>query len=281
MRPSNNLMFSDKISIIIPTYNSARYLTGAIESALLQDYPKKELIIIDDGSTDNTREIVKEFLNRPNVYYIHQENSGTGRARNAGIKKSTGKFIAFLDADDIWPDEEKIKKQANYLKTHPDIGLVGNNYIIIDEKEKELGRIRFKLSDKDIRNIILQSNHLNISSVMVRKKVLLAAGLFREEKKYSGAADYDFFLRVGKISKFGNIDEFLTKYRINTKGLTSSDGFRQDWYAFLVMLKYRELYPNSNKAILVRSMALLLPIRLRFFLKNSARFRNYYYKFIK
>ena len=105
-----------KVSVIIPTYNYGRFIAKAIESVLAQTHPIEEIIVVDDGSTDETAETVAKFA--PRVTYTRQRNSGVCAARNSGVKHSSGDFIAFLDADDIWHPE----KSPNKCRSSPKIG---------------------------------------------------------------------------------------------------------------------------------------------------------------
>jgi glycosyltransferase involved in cell wall biosynthesis len=110
-----------KISVIIPTYNSANYLPEAIESVLAQTYKNFEIVVIDDGSTDNTKEVVVPYLDQ--IVFLETENGDPAKARNHGIRKSSGEYVAFLDADDIWcPD--KLERQLAYFSKNPHYHLV-------------------------------------------------------------------------------------------------------------------------------------------------------------
>ena len=101
------------VSVVIPTYNYAHFVTGAVESALAQTYPDREVIVVDDGSTDDTRDRLAPFEGR--IRYIHQENQGLSAARNTGIRAARGALVAFLDSDDLW-HPEKLAVQARYLE---------------------------------------------------------------------------------------------------------------------------------------------------------------------
>ncbi len=108
------------VSVIVPVYNGERYLTKTIQSVLTQDYQPIEIIVVDDGSTDRTAEIVRA---QPNIHYIYQNNRGVSAARNTGIAAAQGEFLAFLDADDMWVPQ-KLSVQVSYLTQHPDVGFV-------------------------------------------------------------------------------------------------------------------------------------------------------------
>ncbi len=109
-----------KVSVIIPTYNRAHFLCEALDSALSQTFKDFEIIIVDDGSTDNTKQVLEKYGSR--IYYIYQENKGRAEARNTGIRRAKGEHIAFLDDDDIWLPN-KLEKQVFFLDARPDIGI--------------------------------------------------------------------------------------------------------------------------------------------------------------
>src|SRR5690348_15579178 len=111
----------DLVSVIIPAYNYARYIPGAVNSVLAQTYQNHEIVVVDDGSTDGTRQALGDSLDK--ISYIYQHNRGVSAARNVGIERSRGELIAFLDADDVWvPD--KLDRQVRFLRDHPSIGMV-------------------------------------------------------------------------------------------------------------------------------------------------------------
>ena len=112
-----------RVSVVIPTYNYGHFVAEAVESALKQTYPNLEVIVVDDGSNDDTAERLRQFGNQ--IIYIYQQNKGLSSARNAGIRRATGEWVAFLDADDVW-HAEKIAKQLAAVGGDHDIGLIGS-----------------------------------------------------------------------------------------------------------------------------------------------------------
>src|SRR3990170_3473675 len=132
-----------KVSVIIPAYNSARFLPEAIESVLAQTYKDYGIIVIDDGSTDNTKETLEPYFDK--IKYIYQQNQGAASARNTAIRHSQGEYIAFLDADDVWLPE-KLHIQVEYLNNNPGIAMVYSPSVTIsedggltDKKNKNMG----------------------------------------------------------------------------------------------------------------------------------------------
>ena len=127
-----------KVSVIIPAYNGDRYIGDALESVLAQTYPHYEIIVVDDGSTDNTSQIVQAYGDRVN--YIYQENQGVAAARNQGIRVSTGEYIAFLDQDDFFL-ANKLSEQVSCLKSHPDAGIIHSGWQRVNYYGEILGKV--------------------------------------------------------------------------------------------------------------------------------------------
>ena len=109
------------VSVVIPSFNYARFLVDCVDSALAQTYPHREIIVVDDGSTDNTRQVLEHYGDK--IVYIHQSNQGLSQARNTGIHAAKGEFIALLDSDDLW-HPRKLELQIRCMKDHPEIGLL-------------------------------------------------------------------------------------------------------------------------------------------------------------
>lgn len=199
------------ISVIIPTYNCAQYIGESVDSALNQTLKASEVIVVDDGSTDNTKEILSRYDGK--IRYIYQNNRGPSAARNRGIKEAAGRYIAFLDADDTWLPK-KLELQARFLDDHPDYGLVtcdalqfsGKHTVIVPSMAKER-----KLHSGRVILHLLRENFLNTNNVLIRKEVFTIVGMFDEKRRYS--EDYDLWLRIAKRYKIGFVNNILTEYR--------------------------------------------------------------------
>ena len=183
------------VSVIIPTYNRAASIGEAIESALAQAYPAMEIIVVDDGSTDDTQQIVTHRY--PQVRYFHQENRGVASARNRGVREARGELIAFLDSDDLWLPG-KIEKQVACLNQYPDVGLVHTDVDCFDDTgpERVLRRRISKadFSTGDIVTNLFTKFSLYPQSVMMRKVVFQAVGYFDEELK--AVSDDNLWIRI-------------------------------------------------------------------------------------
>jgi len=192
-----------EISVIIPTYNRYTLLKRALRSVFSQIYQPREVIVVDDGSTDNTQRIIEEF---PNIRYFYQKNSGVSAARNKGIAEAHCKWIAFLDADDEWKPD-KLQKQVYYHKKFQDTFMSYTDEIWIrNHKEVKIPKKFYKIGkDAFLENI----EYCNIapSSVLLHKKILDTVGCFDES--FEVCEDYDLWLRVACYYHIGLIDEKL------------------------------------------------------------------------
>lgn len=223
-----------KVSIIIPTFNGATrgYLRDAVESVMSQGYTNYELIIINDGSTDNTEELCKEYINNPRVKYVYQENKGLAAARNTGIKNSTGEYICLLDDDDLWK-KDKIKQQVEIFTESDDscLGMVYCAAELIDENNKLVG-IRYKeIGNKAFRKLWLGGNIVSCpSSVMIKRCVLNEVGIFNENMK--SVEDLELWLRISRQYHILSIPEALVKYRIHLNRITVSFCKREEFFEY-------------------------------------------------
>ncbi len=212
----------------MPAYNAAKFIKESIESVINQTYQKWELLIVDDGSTDDTRIIVSKYLHDKRIKYIFQNNNGQASARNNGIKNTNAEYIAFLDSDDKW-ESDKLSKQMLYFENNNNIDLVfGPSYIINSKGE----RLNSKMSPENgihsgkplINKLILGTFFIPILTVMVKKNVLIKSALFNETEKIKNAEDFDLWLRIAdKGYIMMCISETLSNYRIHENQSTSLD----------------------------------------------------------
>jgi glycosyltransferase involved in cell wall biosynthesis len=183
----------------------------AIQSVLDQTYHPHEVIVVDDGSTDNTREIVEAFIDS-RVRYIYQNNARQAAARNHGIREANGQYIAFLDSDDLYfPD--KTEKQIQYLRDHPHIGLIHSGFVRINEKTGEQMTVEAKLSGRPIAEI-MTTLEITTPSVIIPRHVFDVVGVFDEA--LPGVEDMEFWIRVAQRFDIASIPEPLVKIRVNS-----------------------------------------------------------------
>lgn len=212
------------VSVVIPAYNCARYVEEAIGSALAQDYPALEVVVVEDGSTDATLEKLTQLQDRypDRVRVFTQPNSGSAVARNRGIREARGEFIAFLDADDIWLPE-KIRAQIAYLQSHPDVALVYCDYLEwlpgVDAAELTSERNRGLALDAvdDTQSGWLYPRLLTdcivwTSSVVARRSLLETIGDF--DATLRRGQDYDYWLRASQATRIVKLARVMALYRI-------------------------------------------------------------------
>lgn len=198
-----------KISVIMPIYNTKReYLVEAIDSVLQQTYTDFELLLIDDGSSVDIEGIVSAYSDSRIKYFKLLKNHGAAYARNFGIKKSSGEFIAFLDSDDI-ALPERFNIQVCFFENNQTVDCVGSDVLIIPEGKK----LQFPIQHDDIIIFLLfKGCAFTQSSVMIRKKILIEHNIYYKEE-YVPSEDYAFWLDLIGYTNFANINEILVKYR--------------------------------------------------------------------
>lgn len=207
------------VSTIIPTRNRSNYVTEAVESVLAQTYPHIEIFLIDDGSTDGTGEAMKRFGDK--IIYLYQENKGVCAARNLALSKAQGKYIAFLDDDDIWLPE-KIERDVEFLEKNDDYGFVFSGFCYFsDDQDRMDERVSLKEGEETTYDYLYGDNVIySTSLVTMRKACLDEVGFFDESLIQS--ADYDMWLRIAKHYKFGFIPECLAKYRLHNTNMSKN-----------------------------------------------------------
>ena len=213
------------VSIIIPAYNAERYIKEAIDSALAQTYTAIEIIVINDGSTDRTREVIDPYISLKNFRYLSQNNQGLSSARNTGIQNSHGEFIALLDSDDIFLPQ-KVERQVNYLISHPECDVCYCNilYFYSDLPEKLLNLNYVYYSKEEVFPRLLEKMFIKPLSVMLRRRVVDHFGLFDEN--YRRSEDYEYWLRIAHGgARFDFLPERLAKYRVHQDSHSFISGF--------------------------------------------------------
>lgn len=201
-----------RVSVIIATYNAARFLEAAIESVLTQTYKHYEVIVVDDGSTDNTPAIVAKFGKQ--CTYLWQANAGPSSARNHGISNSRGEVIAFLDADDAWLPN-KLEAQVERLTERPEVGLLDTAYYLCDEK---LYPVRYQPATKLDKNA-LEDMFENFktpltSSIVVRRELIQKVSGFDVSLRVM--EDHDLCLRLAQLCEFDCLGDPHVYYRVHS-----------------------------------------------------------------
>lgn len=206
------------VSVIIPAYNSEKYIQETIASVLSQTFADFELLVIDDGSIDSQQEKIFEFCKRDaRVRYIRQENQGVSAARNHGYNLSSGSLIAFLDADDVWLPSNLSLKVSKILDEGFDF--VHSDAVTMDSQSNTLER-RMQGSEGWLLNKILLWEDTQIpgpSSLLVKRSVLNSVGIF--DTQLSTSADHDFFIRVAAKVRIGRVSEVTWRYRLHDQNM--------------------------------------------------------------
>lgn len=211
-----------KVSVIIPLFNQKQYIGEAIDSVLSQTYPNIEIIVVNDGSTDNPLSVLEKY--EKNIILINQQNRGLAGARNAGIRHSSGEYLQFLDADDlIFP--EKIQSQVDFLENNPEFGVSYSNFRSFEFFDKDKYRPpSIKLPGTVLDRLIL-GEVMAVHTFLLRKKCIEEAGLFDEGLECY--EDRDFWVKIACAGvKFYCMDKVLALYRVHDASMTR-DTLRQ------------------------------------------------------
>jgi glycosyltransferase involved in cell wall biosynthesis len=218
------------VSVIMPTHNRLAYLREAIASVLLQDYPRLELIIIDDGSTDGTQTAMHHF-HHPKVHYHALANRGPAGARNAGLRLARGELLTFLDSDDLW-DEQKISQQVLHFQAQPALGMLATNFKYIDADKRPVSNPAkpYGYQIKDFIGDILDIEFpMATSTMMMRRSVFDKAGMFDESLRIS--EDLDLWIRIGLAFPVAYLDQVLVSIRLHDAHLMRATPRHQVWIA--------------------------------------------------
>lgn len=240
------------VSIILPTYNGARFLRRAIESVIAQTYTAWELLVIDDGSIDDTPAILAELQQTDSrIRYIKNTyNLGIQKTLNKGIKESKGVYIARIDDDDVWAQVDKLEQQVSFLEENPEYVLVGTGVILIDETEKEIMRYFLPETDHAIRTGLLAQNRFVHSSVLFRKDTVIELDGYSESVEVRHVEDYDLWLRLGMKGMLANIPQYAVKFTVREGSISGSNKIDQFYKNIALIKKYKAYYPHHTSAII-------------------------------
>lgn len=239
------------VSVVLPTYNNSDILARAVESVLGQSFSDFELLIINDGSTDATVDVVTPYLVDTRVRLVqNDQNIGLQKTLNRGLVVASGLYIARIDADDVWCDKDKLLMQVAYLKHHPECVLVGTGVIMVDEHGIELSRRLHPLQDANIRATLLTKNCFAHSSVLFKKEVACEIGLYSEDTLYTHIEDYELWLRMGMWGTFANLPSYALLYRVSDTQISSRYRVEQIKKTIALVTSYRTQYPHFYRSLL-------------------------------
>jgi len=270
-------MNNPKISVVMPNYNRGAFLPEAIESILNQTFRDFEFIIIDDGSVDNSWEIIQKYSEKDTRIraFKNDKNYHIVYTRNRGISLSETDLIAFLDSDDV-AMPERLEIQLEFMKNNLDCGVCGSNFEIINEKSELTGHKKFPENDDDIKKSFFFFNPFGQNTVIIRKRCFDEVGLYNDE--YRNAEDLDMWMRIGSKYALHNIQKELVKYRVHR----DNSIFKNQKRMIRSTLKLRKKavsgygYKITNKgrvAYFATWIMQFLPARVVFYLFNFAKER--------
>jgi glycosyltransferase involved in cell wall biosynthesis len=230
------------VSVIMPAYNAAKYIAEAIESLITQSFEDWELILVNDGSTDETLSIAQGYSD-PRLKITTQKNQGEAGARNTGLELATGKYISFLDADDLYLPNA-LNSFVGYMDSHPEIDIAYSDGFICNthgEPMMRLTEIRENIVEGYIlESIVLSTIIITVPLCTILRRAAVESKPFRFDQNISYGTDWDFWIRISKYAKFGYINELTCKYRVHQTNMTRVNG----------VAKYRADLLDGRKKVL-------------------------------
>jgi glycosyltransferase involved in cell wall biosynthesis len=203
------------ISVVIPSYNHAKYLSRAIESVLTQSYRNFEIVVVDDGSSDNTRQVAESFSQ---VKYVYQHNQGLSAARNTGIDNSAGKYLLFLDADD-WLTVDTLTKNYKLIKEHPDAAFVSGGHIKISDNGDIIEEVKDVVTENHYLNL-LQGNYIGMHATVLYARWIFDE--FRYDTSLRACEDYDLYMKIARKYPVLHHPDVVAYYRIHGNNMSGN-----------------------------------------------------------
>ncbi len=242
------------VSVIITTYNYAKFLPRSVESVLNQTYCNSEIIIVDDGSTDETQLIIKENWQ---AKYFYQANKGLAAARNAGINKSSGEYLVFLDADD-WLETDALEQNYHIIKDKPEVALVSGNYYLLRAENNTLHHVSVSVSDNHYTRL-LQSNYIGMhAAVMFQRWVF---NEFQYDENLKACEDYDLYLNIARKYPVLHHEKFIATYYFHAAGLSH---------------KYKIMMDSVYAVIKKQAPYIKSPAEKKAYAEGLAQWKDYY-----
>lgn len=260
-------MAKPAVSVVIPLYNARDVIRETIESVFAQTYHDYEIVIIDDGSTDGSGDVLRVYGDR--LCYIRQPNGGVAHARNRGIATSAGRYIAFMDHDDLW-EPHKLAKQVAVLDERPDVGMVVTDVAHIDRAGHPLNHIgRAYQPQQEFARLFVQSFVPTPSATLIRRTVLDVVGGFDEQFNSAGMDDHELWTRLGAATTIVGIAEPLTYHR--NREIKPADIALGHRPLLIEKLMARFSHDPTKRRYLQREMALYLADQGKHLIKNGMR----------
>jgi len=259
-------------------YNGEKYLREAIESILNQTFDDFEFLIVDDGSTDKTLEILREYAKKDSriKVIVNQGNIGLTKSLNKAIREAKGEYIARQDADDV-SMPERLEKQIEFLERNLEIGMVGTFYYEISGEGRIIRRKVMPKDNKELRRTLIRYNPFFHGSVMIKREVFSKVGLYNEN--FKRAQDYELWFRIANSYKLANVPEFLTKRRYIKEMISYKEENEQIYWAQKARKEVikRGQYPKWNYIYLLRPfLTSKIPFVARQFLRTLLTRKRFY-----
>ncbi len=253
MSPDQGSASNDSVAVVIPAHNAAQWIGQTLASVQNQTYRSLEIIVVDDGSTDATRDVIQAHAHADDrIRTIEQPNGGVARARNAGWRAATSQFVAFIDADDLWAPT-KIECQLRELRSAPPgTGMVYSWYVMIDEKDRIIYKPKGERYIGDVLDQLILGNFVgNGSSVMVTRQALEAVGGFEPAMRDAGAQgceDILFYCRVAERYAFSVVPNYQVGYRQLANAMSSDlERMLRSW--MLVLDEIAKRHPDRSRVL--------------------------------
>jgi len=260
-------MNSPRVSVVMPVWNASKYLTAAMHSIAGQSFSDYELIIVNDGSTDETETIIAEFARLDSRIILVQNKSrlGMGHVFNQGIFAARGEYIARMDGDDI-SHRDRFMRQVSYLDAHPKVVVVGGQIELIDSRGVVTGARAYPIYDHELRRAMARVSPFAHPVTMFRREV--AINLRGYDVRYAPAEDLHFWVRFASLGLLANLPETLLRYRVHGGSVTAKHGMRMQWQSLRVRLLAWRRYglpmtPADMALAVVQLGAAPLPFRVR------------------
>ncbi len=242
------------VSVIVPAYNAEAFIEQTLNSVLSQTHRNIEVLVVDDGSQDRTAEIVKSLAQRDKrVILLQQLNKGVAATRNLAIQKSSGEYIAPIDADDVWVPQKLEKQVQSMLEAEPSVGLVYAWSVLIDEQGLPTGKYGKSNHEGEVYTKLLYGNFIgNASAPLIRRACLERVGYYNcklKEQNGQGLEDWDLYLRLAECYQFRVVPEFLVGYR-QVIGSMSFNELPMENSFYLIMASARQRHPEIPATIL-------------------------------
>ncbi len=240
------------VSILMLTYNRAHFLPEAIKSVLMQTYQNWELVVIDDGSADTTKELMGSFHDSRILYIRHEKNAGLFVRRAESLNYTVGRYTAILDSDDYWTQNTKLEEQVSFLETHSDHVVVGTNAHIVTETGNVTGETHYAILDEVIRRKILSRNQFIHSSILMRTETLRRTTGYQPTL----AEDLELILQLGTLGKIANLEGVYSAHRVHHKS-ENDRGLKMALAVDTIIRIHQKAYPRYLLAKTVSYLRML------------------------